>query len=116
MLTGVRCASLAVALVFCGCTRPRDSGVKVIVGARLEPGGGREPIEYSVAVIADGKFRDVGPQSSTPVPQGAEVTRGLGLTMRPLSNSQPIEAGQPADLTLEGAGQRRQMRNGEWVQ
>lgn len=103
-------------LCLCGCTRPQESGVKVIVGARLEPGDGRPSIDYSVVVIADGKFRAVGSQSATPVPQGTEMTRGLGMTLRPLSDDDPIEVGKAANLMIEGNGTHREMRNGEWVQ
>jgi hypothetical protein len=103
------------ALTLCACTPAGESGVKVIAGARLEPGGGRPAIEYSVIVIAQGKFRAVGTQSATPVPKGSEITRGLGMTARPLSEDAPIEAGRAANLILEGGGQRREMRDGQWV-
>lgn len=99
---------LALALFFAACVRPQDSGVKVIVGAKLGS------LEYSVVVIADGKFRAVGPQSSTPVPKGAEITRGLGMTIEPLPAGAPIEPGKPADLVLKGASERI-MRGGEWI-
>jgi len=110
--------SLWVALMafsLSACTNPQESGVKVIVGARLEPGAGREAIDYSVVVVADGKFRAVGTQSATPVPKGSEITRGLGMTLRPASDGGRIETGQAANLILEGAGEHREMRNGEWV-
>jgi hypothetical protein len=99
---------MALVLFLAACISPQDSGVKVIVGAKLGS------IEYSVVVIADGKFRAVGPQASTPVPKGAWITRGLGLTIEPLPGGTPIEAGQPADLLLRGA-EERTMRNGEWL-
>ena len=99
--------ALAV-LLLAACISPEESGVKVIVGAKLGS------LEYSVVVIADGKFRAVGPQSSTPVPKGAEITRGLGMTIEPLPGGAPIEAGQPADLVLKGTGERI-MRGGEWI-
>jgi len=104
----------ACAGVLCACISPRDSGVKVIVGARLEAAPGRAPIDYSVVVIADGKFQAVGSQATTPVPKGAEIMRGLGSTIEPLPGGEPIEPGQPADLILKGAAQRV-MRRGEWV-
>jgi hypothetical protein len=97
------------------CNRPQESGVKVIVGAKLIAAPGRAPIEYSVVVIDGGKFRSAGAQSSTPVPKGAEMTRGLGMTIEPLPGSGPIEAGQQANLILKGSTDRV-MRNGEWVQ
>src|SRR5579863_4324520 len=106
---------VVAACALCACISPRDSGVKVIVGAKLEAAPGRAPIDYSVVVIADGKFQAVGPQATTPVPKGAEITRGLGSTIEPLPGGEPIESGRPADLVLKGAAQRV-MRHGEWVQ
>ena len=107
---------LFCAVALAACTRPQESGVKAIVGARLEPGPGWEPIDYSVVVIASGTFRAVGAQSATPVPKGSEITRGLGMTIRPVSDADPVEPGRAANLVLEGGGQRREMRKGEWVQ
>ena len=95
-------------LMLIACISPQESGVKVIVGARLGN------LEYSVVVIADGKFRAVGSQASTPVPKGAEITRGLGMTIEPLPGGVPIEPGQPADLILKGDAERI-MRRGEWI-
>ncbi len=105
-----------LALTLTACTSPQESGVKVIVGARLEPGEGRPPIDYSVVVIADGKFRAVGPQASTPVPKGSEITQGLGMTIEPIPGGDPIEAGRNANLVMKGNGSERTMSNGKWVQ
>jgi hypothetical protein len=103
---------LTVALT--ACISPQESGVKVIVGAKLIAFPGRTPVDYSVVVIEKGKFREVGPQSSTPVPKGAEWTRGLGMTIEALPGGTPIEAGKPADLILKGSPDRI-MKAGEWV-
>lgn len=103
-----------VAMALTGCTAPQESGVKVIVGARLIRAPGRAPIDYSVVVVENGKFREVGPQSSTPVPKGAEMTGGLGMTIEPAPGGGPIEPGRPADLVLKGAAPKT-MRGGEWV-
>ena len=108
-LLGVICAAALSA-----CVSPQESGVKVIVGAKLDPGSGRPPIDYSVVVIADQKFQAVGPQATTPVPKGAEITRGLGMTIEPLPGGEPIEPGRPANLVLKNSTSRI-MRNGEWV-
>jgi len=103
-----------------GCVRPGDSGVQVIVGAKLEPGPGRSPVDYSVVVVAEGKFQAVGPQSSTPVPIGAKMTSGLGMTIEPIPGGDPIEPGRPANLVLKNGSANetaeRVMRNGVWVQ
>jgi len=97
------------------CVRPEDSGVQVIVGAKLDPGAGQAPMEHSVVVIADGKFQAVGPQSSTPVPPGAKMTQGLGMTIEPIPGGEPIESGRAANLVLKG-DHDRVMRAGMWVQ
>jgi hypothetical protein len=114
MMKGMRGLVLC-AFLLCACTHPQDSGVKVIVGAKLESGQGRAPLDYSVVIVADGKIQAAGPQSSTPVPNGAVMIRGLGLTIEPIPGGDPIEPGRPANLVLKGATERV-MRNGEWVQ
>jgi hypothetical protein len=103
------------AVLLTACARPQDSGLKVIVGAKLEAGQGHAPLDYSVVIVADGKFQAVGPQSSTPVPNGAEMIRGLGMTIEPIPGGEPIEPGRTANLVLKGTTERV-MRNGQWVQ
>jgi hypothetical protein len=110
----MRRAVVFFAAVLTACTSPEASGVKVIVGAKLIAAPGRAPVEYSVVVIADGKFREVGPQASTPVPKGAELVRGIGMTVEPAPDGGPIEPGRTADLILKGSTDRV-MRRGEWV-
>jgi hypothetical protein len=85
------------------------------VGAKLEPGPGQAPLEHSVVVIAAGKFQAVGPQSSTPVPIGAKMTQGLGMTIERLPGGDPIETGRVANLVLKGEHERV-MRAGVWVE
>ena len=118
MVAGKFLAGIAVGciLLLSACVRPEDSGVQVIVGAKLEPGPGREPVDYSVIVIEDGKFKAVGPQSSTPVPIGAKMTRGIGAVVEPIAGGTPIEAGRPADLVMKSGDHDRIMRRGVWVQ
>jgi hypothetical protein len=105
---------LAMAILLSACTSPQDSGVKVIVGARLETGTNQPPIEHSVVVIADGKIRAAGPQSAVPVPKGSEIISGMGMGIEPVPGGEPIEAGRAANLVLKGATTRT-MRNGEWI-
>lgn len=105
---------LLALLPFAACTMPDNSGVKVIVGAKLVSPG-RAPVDYSIVVIENGKFTAVGPQSQVPVPKGSAITRGLGMTIEPEPGGEPIEAGKPANLILKGETERR-MHNGEWVQ
>jgi hypothetical protein len=103
---------LIAALSLAACTSPDASGVKVIVGAKLIAAPGREPIEYSVVVIEGGKITAAGPQATTPVPKGSEITRGIGMAIEPDGDS--IEPGHPANLILIGATERK-MHNGEWT-
>ena len=103
-----------IAIGLAACTSPDASGVKVIVGAKLA-NPGREPIEYSVVVIEAGKIIAAGPQSSTPVPKGSAITRGIGMTIEPEPGGDPIEAGRAANLILKGANERK-MHHGEWLQ
>jgi|SRR5580692_1384883 hypothetical protein len=100
------------AFALAACTSP--SGVKVIVGAKLIAGPGREPIDYSVVVIEGGKITAAGPQSAVPVPKGSAITRGIGMTIEPEPGSGPIEPGRAANLVLKGANERK-MHDGEWV-
>jgi hypothetical protein len=107
-----RVVLVLLAISITACTSPQDSGVKVIVGARLETSAA--PIEHSVVVIADGKIRAAGTQAAIPVPKGSEIISGMGMTIQPLPDGGPIEPGRPANLILKGSSIRT-MRNGEWV-
>lgn len=103
-------------LLLASCASP--SGVQAIVGARLIRGPGSSPIDFSVIVIENGKFKAVGPQASVPVPKGAEITRGLGMTAAPIPGGFSIEVGNPANLVLETTDLGpvvRTMRDGNWV-
>ena len=101
------------------CGSPSDgSAVKVIVGAQLDPGQGNPKLEHSVVVIRDGKFQAVGPQASTPVPKGAQITSGMGKLVTPIPSGALIAPGQPADLVLRDATTNSAemiMHNGEWL-
>jgi hypothetical protein len=101
---------IIAAVLLSACSVPTESGVKVIVGARVE----NPRMDHSVVVIAEGKIRAVGTQAAVPVPKGSEITSGLGMTVMPLDGSGPLEAGAPANLVLKGPT-KRVMRNGEWV-
>lgn len=101
------------------CGSPSDgSAVKVIVGAQLDPGHDNPRLEHSVIVIRDGKFQAVGPQASTPVPKGAQITSGMGKLVTPMAGSARIAAGEPADLMLRDAATNsveKTMHDGEWL-
>ena len=107
---------LAVLLV--SCTSPAPSGVKVIVGAKLDPGHDNPRLEHSVIVIRDGKFQAVGPQASTPVPKGSQMISGGGKLITPVPSSALIAPGEPADLVLRDAATNAAemiMHDGEWL-
>ena len=105
--------------VLASCGSPSDSSpAKVIVGAQLDPGQGNPRLEHSVIVIRDGKFQAVGPQASTPVPKGAQITSGKGKLVTPDPSSSQIAVGEPADLMLRDAvtnSPEMTMHDGEWL-
>jgi len=110
---------LLLLVLLASCGSPSDSSpVKVIVGAQLDPGNNNPRLEHSIIVIRDGKFQAVGPQSSTPVPKGAQITSGKGKLVTPAPSSSLIAAGEPADLVLRDAATNSAemiMHDGEWV-
>ena len=115
----IRSILLIALALLASCGSPVDSSpVKVIVGAQLDPGNGNPRLEHSVIVIHDGKFQAVGPQASTPVPKGAQITSGIGKLVTPAPGSSPIAAGEPADLVLRDAATNSAemtMHDGEWL-
>ena len=101
----------------CG-SQSDSSAVKVIVGAKLDPGHDQPRLEHSVIVIRDGKFQAVGPQALIPVPKGAQITSGMGKLVTPAPSSSVITAGEPADLVLRNAATNsveKTMHGGEWL-
>jgi hypothetical protein len=109
---------LPIIWLLTSCSSPIDSSdVKVIVGAQLDPGRDNPRLAHSVIVIRDGKFQAVGPQASTPVPKGAQITSGMGKLVTP-TGSALIATGEPADLVLRNAATNSAeltMHNGEWL-
>lgn len=114
-----RLSPLALLALLCvSCTAPTASPVKVIVGAKLDPGHDHPRLEHSVIVIRNGKFHAVGPQSSTPVPKGSQMISGSGKLITPVPSSALIAPGEPADLVLRDAATNaaeRIMHDGEWL-
>lgn len=106
-------------LLLVSCGDPSGSSpVKVIVGARLDPGRDNPQLEHSVIVIRDGKFQAVGPQASTPVPKGAEMISGSGMLITPFPSTALIAPGEPANLVLRDAATKwamGTMHDGEWL-
>ena len=88
------------------------------MGAQLDPGHDNPRLEYSVIVIRDGKFEAVGPEASTPVPKGAQITPGKGKLVTPAPSTALIAVGEPADLVLRDAATNsaeKIMHDGEWL-
>jgi cytosine/adenosine deaminase-related metal-dependent hydrolase len=114
-----RALLLPLIWLLASCGSPADSSpVKVIVGAQLDPGHDNPRLEHSVIVIRDGKFQAVGPQASTPVPKGAQITSGMGKLVTPIPSSSLIAVGEPADLVLRDAATNSAemiMHAGEWL-
>ena len=110
---------LSLIWLLASCGSPSDSSaVKVIVGAQLDPGRGNPRLEHSVIVIRDGKFQAVGPQASTPVHKGAQITSGKGKLVTPDPGSSQIAVGEQADLVLRDAASNsaeKTMHYGEWL-
>ena len=107
----------SIVILLAACNAPSDS-VKVIVGAQLDPGRGQARLEHSVIVVRDGKFQAAGPQASTPVPKGAQITSGGGKLVTPSGESGVIAAGEPADLVLRDLATgsvEMTMHNGAWA-
>jgi hypothetical protein len=105
-----------LAFLLVSCASPSE--VKVIVGAKLDPGHDQPRLEHSVIVIRDGKFLAVGPQALIPVPKGAQITSGTGKLVTPATSSALIAAGEPADLVLRDAvtnSAEKVMHDGEWL-
>jgi hypothetical protein len=115
--------ALLLICLLASCGSPSESSpVKVIVGAQLDPGRDQPRLEHSVIVIRDGKFQAVGPQQSTPVPKGAQITSGMGKLVAPAPGTatviRVIAAGEPADLVLRDAATgsvEMAMHDGEWL-
>jgi len=112
-------ALLLPLILLASCGSPSEnSPVKVIVGAQLDPGRDNPRLEHSVIVIRDGKFQAVGPQQSTPVPKGAQITSGMGKLITPAPSSALIAPGLHADLVLRDAATNSAemiMHDGEWL-
>jgi hypothetical protein len=108
-----------VSLLLLSCGSLSDvSPVKVIVGAKLDPGRDAPRLEHSVIVIRDGKFQAVGPQQSTPVPKGSQMISGMGKLITPAPGSALIAPGEPANLVLRDAATNSAemiMHDGEWL-
>ena len=114
----MRMLPLFLAILLISCASPPSSGVKVIVGAQLDPGRDNPRLEHSVVVIRDGKFQAVGPQASTPVPKGSQVISGNGKLVAPVTGGALIAPGEPADLMLRDTttgSVEMTMRGGEWL-
>ncbi len=107
---------LALLVLLCctlgACSAPPSNKIS-IVGAKLLDNAGKQSIEYSVVVIADGRIQSVGRQSDVPVPKEGELVSGMNSVITPLEGN-TVEEGKPANLKITGTV-NREMRNGVWV-
>lgn len=110
-----RFSPLLFAVLLAACGDPAGGSKKIaIVGARLEPGGGKPSIPYSIVIVEDGKYKAVGEQAEVPLPKDSEVINGLEHTLSPSDAGGVIEPGKPANLTMKGARETRTMKEGVW--
>lgn len=63
--------------------QPANDRSLVLVGARLIDGLGGAPLEDSVVVVQGSKIVAAGARASTPIPPGAELLSGKGLSVLP---------------------------------
>lgn len=105
---------LLLLIALAGCEISSGPKKIAIAGARLEPGGGKPAIPYSIVVVENGKFKAVGEQAEVPLPKDSEVINGLDQTLTPLEAGGVIEPGKPANLTMKGAKETRTMKEGVW--
>ena len=98
--------------------------VYAIEGATLMDGNVPPPIVPAAVVIEDGKITAMGPESEVDIPRNAWRIDGRGKFVFPMSVSQPLKAGGPADLILCNVNPARdpdykrkiagRMENGRW--
>jgi imidazolonepropionase-like amidohydrolase len=62
---------------------PAADKVTAIAGVRLIDGRGGAPVEDAVVIVKGDRIAAAGPRSKTPVPEGAEVVPGEGLSLLP---------------------------------
>ena len=104
---------LPVLLLWTACGySPEGPKAIAIAGARLEPGGGKPAIAFSIVVVEAGKFKAVGDQADVPMSKEYEIIDGLGQTIAP--DGGVVETGKPANFTMTGPKGARTMREGQW--
>ena len=100
-------------LVSCG-DAPKGGAQKIaIAGARLEPGGGKPVIPYSIVIVENGRIKAAGEQAEVPLPKDAEIINGLEHTIAPIGPG-VIEPGKPANFIFKSPQGTRTMREGKW--
>ena len=79
---------IGVAVLLLGVTGVTGPGAAqspplAVVGARLIDGNGGAVLPNATAVVRDGRIVAVGPAAEVPVPRGARILPGRGLTLMP---------------------------------
>jgi hypothetical protein len=77
-----------------------ERAVYAIEGAMLIDGNVLPPIVPAVVVVEDGKITAMGPASAVSIPRQALRIDGSGKFVFPMSVSQPLKVGGPADLIV----------------
>ena len=94
-------AAATVILGLAGCDfLYHERAVYAIEGATLMDGNVLPPITPAVVVVEDGKITAMGPASEVAIPSNAQSIDGRGKFVFPMSLSQPLKIGGPADLIV----------------
>lgn len=118
-------AAVTVILGLAGCDfLYHERAVYAIEGATLMDGNALPPIAPAVVVVEDGKITAMGPAASVAIPSQAQHIDGRGKFVFPMSLSQPLKVGGPADLIVCNVNPARapdyrkyifgRMDNGRW--
>ena len=103
---------LLAAVWLVGCNPASNERIQVLIGGKLIDRPGAAPLEHSVVIVEDTKFRAVGSQVHTPIPPASIKVDASPYTVR----GTLIVAGAEANLELVDAqGQvSRRMVAGKW--
>ncbi len=103
---------LLAAAMLAACNPASNERIQVLIGGKLIDRPGAAPLEHSVVIVEDTKFRAVGSQVHTPIPPASVKVDASPYTVR----GTLIEAGAEANLELVDAqGQvSRRMVAGKW--
>ena len=94
-------AAVTVILGLAGCDfLYHERAVYAIEGATLMDGNALPPIAPAAVVVEDGKITAMGAAAEVAIPSRAQRIDGRGKFVFPMSLSQPLKVGGPADLIV----------------